>query len=202
MLSQLTAPTDAKSRFDRLWLAALALLFTGAPAWSADLATILAGTAVQPPAEIGFREERHNPMFKEPMVLSGRLEYLDTGVLRKVVEAPFAEDILVEDNRVVVTRDGKTRKLSLNRSRALKTILDAIEAVLAGDQARLEKAFECDVSGAVDAWTLTMAPLDKPVAKRLTFIEITGNAQAVTGIRISLPNDEWHQMQIGDDLPE
>ncbi len=202
MLRQPTPPTDARLPFGRVWLAALVLLVAGVPAWPADLATILAGTAVQPPAEIGFREERHNPMFKEPMVLAGHLEYLDTGVLRKVVESPFAEDILVENNRVIVTRDGKTRKLSLNRSRALKTILGAIEAVLAGDQARLEQAFRCDVSGAVDDWTLQMTPLDKPVAKRLTSIDVTGNAQAVTSIRITLPNDEWHQMQIGDDLPE
>lgn len=141
-------------------------------------------------------------MFKEPMVLTGRLEYLDAGVLRKVVEAPFEEDILVEANRVVVTRDGKTRKLSLNRSRALKTILGAIEAVLAGDQARLEASFQCAVSGSADTWSLQMTPLVKAVAKRLSSIEVTGNEQAVTSIRISLPNNEWHRMQIGDELSQ
>ena len=127
---------------------------------------------------------------------------LDSGVLRKVVEVPFAEDILVENNRVVVTRDGKTRKLSLNRSRALKTILGAIEAVLAGDQARLEESFRCDLTGSIDAWSLRMTPLAKSVARRLTAIDVTGNEQAVTSIRISLPNDEWHLMQIGDELAE
>ena len=39
-------------------------------------------------------------------------------------------------------------------------------------------------------------------SKRLSSIEVTGNEQAVTSIRISLPNDEWHQMQIGDDLSQ
>ena len=202
MLNRLTAPPDSRPYRGRLLLALAALCALSSPARSADLATILAGTAVQPPAEIGFREERHNPMFREPMVLAGRLEYLDAGVLRKVVEFPFAEDILVEDNRVAVTRDGKTRKLSLNRSRALKTILGAIEAVLAGDQARLEESFQCDVTGPIDAWSLQMTPLAKSVARRLTAIEVTGNEQAVTSIRISLPNDEWHQMQIGNDLPQ
>lgn len=200
MASLQTAPPSIRTRRACALLAALVALVSSAPARSADLSSILASTAVQPPAEIGFREERNNPMFKEPMVLTGRLEYLDVGVLRKVVEAPFAEDILVEANRVVVTRDGKTRKLSLNRSRALKTILGAIEAVLAGDQARLEAAFQCEVSGSADTWSLQMTPLAKAVAKRLSSIEVTGNAQAVTSIRISLPNDEWHQMQIGDEL--
>lgn len=202
MASQPTAPRSPVSCSTCALLAAFLLPFVSTSAWSADLASILASTAVQPPAEIGFREERNNPMFKEPMVLTGQLEYLDAGVLRKVVETPFAEDILVEGNRVVVTRDGKTRKLSLNRSRALKTILGAIEAVLAGDQARLEAAFQCDVSGSADTWSLQMTPLAKAVAKRLSSIEVTGNEQAVTSIRISLPNDEWHQMQIGDDLSQ
>ncbi len=202
MASLLTAPPSIRMRGTRALVAALLACIVSTPAWSADLSSILAGAAVQPPAEIGFREERNNPMFKEPMVLTGRLEYLDAGVLRKVVEAPFEEDILVEANRVVVTRDGETRKLSLNRSRALKTILGAIEAVLAGDQARLEESFQCDVSGSADKWSLQMTPLAKAVAKRLSSIEVTGNAQAVTSIRISLPDDEWHQMQIGDDLPQ
>jgi hypothetical protein len=181
---------------------ALVAFVISTPARSADLSSILASTAVQPPAEIGFREERNNPMFKEPMVLTGRLEYLGAGVLRKVVETPFEEDILVEANRVVVTRDGKTRKLSLHRSRALKTILGAIEAVLAGDQARLEASFQCAVSGSADAWSLRMTPQAKAVAKRLSSIEVTGNEQTVKSIRISLPNDEWHQMQIGDELSQ
>lgn len=200
MTSLLTAPPESRARRVCALLAALVAVVAASPARSADLASILASTAVQPPAAIGFSEERHNPMFKEPMVLAGRLEYLGTGVLRKVVETPFEEDILVQDNRVVVTRDGKTRKLSLNRSRALKTILGAIEAVLAGNQARLEESFQCDASGSADAWTLQMTPLAKSVAKRLSLIEVTGNDRAVTSIRISLPNDEWHLMQIGENL--
>jgi hypothetical protein len=202
MTSPLTAPPSSTMRSVSTLLAALVVMVAYSPAWSADLASILASAAVLPPSEIGFREERHNPMFKEPMVLAGRLEYLDAGVMRKVVEMPFEEDILVEDNRVVVTRDGKTRKLSLNRSRALKTILGAIEAVLAGDQARLEESFRCDASGSAESWLLQMTPLANAVAKRLTSIEVEGNQQAVTSIRISLPNDEWHLMQIGSDLPQ
>ena len=200
MTSLLTAPPDSTKRSVHMLLAALVVVAASSPARSADLAAILASTAVHPPAEIGFQEERHNPMFKEPMVLAGRLEYLDAGVLRKVVETPFEEDILVQENRVVVTRDGRTRRLSLNRSRALKTILGAIEAVLAGDQARLEDSFRCDASGSAESWSLRMTPLEKAVAKRLSSIEVTGDGQAVTSIRIILPNDEWHLMQIGDDL--
>lgn len=195
MATSLTAPLER-------WLLPAILAVAAAPASAADLSAILAQTAVQPPARVDFREERHNAMFREPLVLSGYLEYLDSGVLRKVVAAPFEEDILVERDRIVVVRDGKTRRLSLNRSRALKVILGAIEAVLAGDGARLEASFRCEVSGPDDAWSLRMTPLADAVAKRLISITVAGNANAVTRIRIDLPDDEWHLMQIGTELAE
>lgn len=172
---------------------------TVAPSMAAatDLGTILANVAIDPPARVSYREERHNPMFKEPMVLTGYLEYIDAGTLRKVIETPFSEDILVENDRVIVSRDSETRILSLNRSRALKVTLGAIEALLAGDRLRLEESFEFYLSGADDAWALRMTPLSGPVGKRITAIQVTGTERSVSSIRIELPGKEWHVMTIG-----
>ena len=41
-----------------------------------DLKSILQESAVNPPAQVHFREQRHNPMLKEPLVLTGVLEYV------------------------------------------------------------------------------------------------------------------------------
>lgn len=174
---------------------------TVAPSMAAatDLGTILANVAIDPPARVSYREERHNPMFKEPMVLTGYLEYIDAGTLRKVIETPFSEDILVENDRVIVSRDSETRILSLNRSRALKVTLGAIEALLAGDRLRLEESFEFYLSGADDAWALRMTPLSGPVGKRITAIQVTGTERSVSSIRIELPGKEWHVMTIGEE---
>ena len=183
----------------RLFLAFTGLLSLTVPtASAADLGTILEGVAVHPPARVDYREERHNPMFKEPMVLTGHLEYLDAGKLRKVISTPFAEDILVDGDHVVVSRDGETRKLPLNRSRALKLILGAIEGLLAGDEARLAESFEFYLSGENDAWALRMTPVSESISRRLTAIQVTGTDQSVSSIRIELPGDEWHLMTIGE----
>ena len=174
------------------------LILAISPAASgADLARILQRTAVEAPAEVSFSEERHNPMFREPMVLTGHLEYRGDGVLRKVIESPFVEDMLIEDNHLYLSRDAKTRKLSLNRSRALKTILGAIEAVLAGDMQTLEASFEIGVSGTDDDWTLQMTPSSRSIARRIEAFEVKGDDQQVTSIRIELPDEEWHLMTIG-----
>jgi hypothetical protein len=183
---------------DSLRLALLLWLLQAAPSSGADLAAVLSKAAVEPPARVQFREERHNPMFTEPMVLTGYLEYLDDGVLRKVIETPFDEDVRVEGKRVVVTRDGKTRSLSLNRSRALRVTLEAIEAVLAGDQAKLAESFRWELSGSDASWTAHMAPLSDSVARRISALVITGTSEAITGIRMELPDGEWHDMTIGD----
>lgn len=176
----------------------LLLWLLQAPAsWGGDLAILLQQTAVDPPAKVRFREERHNPMFKEPMVLTGYLEYLDQGVLRKVIETPFVEDVQVEGKRVVVTRDGRTRTLSLNRSRALRTTLGAIEAVLAGDEAKLAESFRWDLSESGQSWTVRLSPLSDSVGKRLSALEVSGTHAAIVGIRMEMPDGEWHEMTIG-----
>lgn len=174
----------------------VALLFSIQPAQALDLRAVMENTAVAPPAQVGFQEERHNPIFDEPMLLTGRLEYLASGTLRKIIETPFEEDILIEAGHVVVARDGETRKLALNRSRALKTILGAIEAILSGNSDELEAVFHCELSGTDDAWALQMTPISRSVARRITRLEVRGDDQSVTSIRINLQDDEWHLMSI------
>ena len=174
----------------------IALFISIQPARALDLRTVLDNTAVVPPAQVGFKEERHNPIFEEPMLLTGRLEYLAGGILRKVIETPFEEDILIQADHVVVARDGKTRKLALNRSRTLKTILGAIESILSGDSDELEAAFHCELSGTEDAWALQMTPISRSVAKRISKLEVQGDNHTVTSIRINLQDDEWHLMSI------
>lgn len=174
----------------------VALLFSVQPAQALDLRTVLDNTAVVPPAQVGFHEERHNPIFEEPMLLTGRLEYLASGTLRKVIETPFEEDILIEAGHVVIARAGEVRKLALSRSRALKTILGAIEAILSGDSDELEAAFHCELSGTDDEWVLQMTPISRSVARRIIRLEVQGDDHSVTSIRINLQDDEWHLMSI------
>ena len=49
----------------------VALLFSIQPAQALDLRAVMENTAVAPPAQVGFQEERHNPIFDEPMLLTG-----------------------------------------------------------------------------------------------------------------------------------
>ena len=165
------------------------------------LAEVLQNTAVTPPASVPFREERHSPMLREPLVLTGHFAYLAAGEIRKSIETPFAESYLVADERIVIERDCKTRSLSLNRSRLLRSIFTAIEAILAGRAESLDGLFSHEISGSSDAWVVQLTPLSRKLARQLEGIRIDGNATAVTSIRIDLGDDEWQRMEILSEQP-
>jgi hypothetical protein len=165
-------------------------------AWSLDLESVFANTAVVAPARVEFREERHNPMLKEPVVLSGYLEYLEPGRLRKVIETPYQEAFLVTDDYIEITRDGQSRRLSLSKSRPIRSMLGGIEAILAGQTERLDSQFEHELSGNLLDWSLQLEPKSKRVAKHLQSMLVKGGEQRMSSIRINLNEGEWSLMEI------
>lgn len=167
-----------------------------------ELAEVLERTAVTPPAEVAFREERHNPMLKEPLVLTGTLNYLAVGVMKKSIESPFVESYLIDGDRIVIERQGKTRSLALSRSRSLHAVMTAIEAVLAGRSDKLDALFSVELFGEKKSWTLRLTPSSKKLAKHIEGLQIDGNDTAVTGITVSLRGEEWQRMEILDSIPE
>jgi hypothetical protein len=170
--------------------------------WAFDLESVLQATKITPPARVRFREERHNQLLKEPLILSGYLEYLETGQLRKVVESPFQETLLISGEKIEIVRDGETKTLSTRHSRSLRTILEGIEAVLAGQEHLLLAAFSAELTGTTDAWSLALTPRSNRIAKQLVGLQVGGGADAVTSIRIDLSADEWHRIDIIPDDAE
>jgi len=178
-------------RFVRILLLSASMLLTMTHAWSLELETVLDRAAVTPPARVGFREERHNPMLQDPMVLTGYLEYLSVGVLNKVIQTPFEETLLVDPDHITIERDGEIRRLAVSRSRSLKTILGAIEAILSGDSEKLETIFDYELSGTNTAWSVHLTPVSRRVARQLKSLQVDGDEQALSSIRVDLENGEW-----------
>jgi hypothetical protein len=163
---------------------------------------VLENTIVSPPARVDFREERHNRMLKEALVLTGYLEYLEEGRLRKVVETPFRESFLVEGERIEVTRGEEVSTIPLGRSKALRTMLGGIEAILAGRTDKLESVFHYTISGSSDDWSLALAPRSRQISRHLVGLTVTGDASSVTSIRFDLDDGEWHLLEILSDKPQ
>jgi hypothetical protein len=172
------------------------LVLTSNCAWSLELRTVLENTAVTPPARVGFREERHNPLLREPIMLTGYLEYIKAGQLRKVIETPFNEAFLVTEDYIEIERDGKTQRLSMNKSKAIRAMLGGIEAVLAGQTDRLASLFRYELSGTSGSWSLRLEPISQRVSAHLTAMLVKGDKNSATSIRLELKNGEWSLMEI------
>ncbi len=179
----------------------LALATNPAIAKGLELQTVLDNTGVTPPAKVEFREQRHNPMLKEPLLLSGFLEYLAAGHLRKVVESPFSESFSVSEGKIEIEQGGKTKRISLNKSKPLKAMLNAIEAILAGDTAALVETFDYELSGSACDWTLKLVPKSKRIAAHLSSMMVKGDDTATHSIRINQNDDEWSLMEILNSTP-
>lgn len=179
-----------------VWLMACLLMFASSYAWSVDLNTVFENTAIAAPARVGFREERFNPMLKEPIVLTGYLEYIKPGYLRKVIETPFEESFLIADDHIEIVQAGKTRRLSLSKSKPIRAMLGGIEAILAGQTERLASLFHYELTGTQYSWSLSLKPRSKRIASHLTSMLVKGDENAMSSIRIDMKNGEWSLMEI------
>jgi hypothetical protein len=187
---------DQVRRLGAAVLLSISMLLMMPRAWSLELDAVLDSVAVTPPGRVEFHEERHNPMLQYPMMLTGYLEYLGAGVLHKVIQTPFEEALLVNNDHVTIERDGEVRRLAIGRSRSLKTILGAIEAILSGDSNKLESIFDYELSGTSDAWSVRLTPISRRIAKQLKSLQIKGDDQALSSIRVDLETGEWHVIHI------
>lgn len=178
------------------------LMLTSTCGWCLDLRTVLEASSVKPPSRVGFREQRHNPLLKVPIVLTGYLEYPRTGHLRKVVETPFEEAFLITEDHIEIERDGKTRRLSLSQSKPLREILGAMEAILAGQADRLVSLFQYELSGTRAAWLLRLEPRSRKISAHLAAMLIEGDCDSVNSIRLELKDGEWSLMEILDIDPK
>lgn len=177
-------------------LSVLCLLADPALSGPLSIETVLNRTTITPPAKVGFREVRHNQMLKDDLVMSGYLEYLEAGSLRKVVETPFEEAYLIRSDRIEIDQQGVTRTVSLRKSRTLRAMLGGIEAILAGETEQLASIFDYELSGIEEDWSLRLLPRSKKMAKQMTSLTVTGDSNSVTAIRFDLKDGEWHNMEI------
>lgn len=148
------------------------------PATASSTQTLIAGLGQPAPAHTAFAEARFLQVLERPLVVSGELAWLGGDKLQRRVDHPQQETATIADGEVTQQRAGKSpRHFSLKRAPQLQVLLDSFVALLSGDAARLQQAFEIRHAGdAAGAWTLTLVPRDARVAKTVASITIDGYA--------------------------
>jgi hypothetical protein len=154
----------------------LATLLLPLPAAALDADALIARLARPAPASIAFTEVRVSPLLREPLVVSGELEFSGPGSLDRHVRKPYREDTSIRGESVRVERAGEqSRSFALKRAPELRGLLAGFSSLLTGDGPGLKRSFDVQAQGTEQSWTLQLVPLDTRARKRLQKLEIVGH---------------------------
>lgn len=140
-----------------------------------DSAWILGKLARPVPARTAFVELRDSAMLKAPLRIEGQYRRPDAATLVREVRRPYVETTTLRDGQATIARAGRSpRSFSLSRAPELAGLQASFGALLAGDQAALERDYRMQPSGSRERWRLVMTPSDASLAKRVRDITLYG----------------------------
>jgi hypothetical protein len=161
------------------------------------LAALMAMLAAVPARRTRFRETRHFAALSFPLVSEGTLLYRRPDHLEKLTDGPGGESLVVNGDRIALTPFNEpTRFFDLSARPELTVLIDAVRAPLAGDRAKLERAFTVQLDGTASAWRLVLAPRDPRAARLLRAVRIVGTGDALTEVVTEQPNGDVQRLEV------
>lgn len=176
----------------------LAVLCAGlsAPARALDLATVTAQLAQRKSGEARFTEERVVSGFDSPLRASGRLSFSAPGRFARFTTEPRPESLVVDGNRLVLTRGGRSRQMALDAVPEVAALIEAVRGTLTGNAQTLEKHFKVKVEGSAAQWTLTLVPRDARLATQVRELKISGLGSDLRSVELWLAGGDRSLMLI------
>lgn len=179
-------------------LAPAAVMAQAARAEPIDSGQVLRQLAQPAAARTPFVELRESELLDTPLKISGEYRRLEDNTLIREVVSPYAETTTLKDGRATVERAGRSlRSFSLSRAPELAGLQDTFGALLAGDRDALEENFAVGAWGAADGWTLTMAPRDRALARRVQGISLFGAGDELRCIETLGTDDSLQRTLLG-----
>lgn len=168
------------------WIAALFLLTAMATtrAQSLDLPRLMQLLAAVPAAEVPYTEKKFSSLLSAPVVSSGKLLYRRPDIVEKNIETPRKESYRFVGEELVVTRDGKERRIPLSSQPLLAAFAASLRGVLGGDLVLLRKHYALSLQGDEPSWRLDMMPIDEETLRFVTRVTVSGRAGRVGQIEV------------------
>ena len=126
------------------------------------------------PSSTPFVELRGSPLLEAPVRVSGEYRRPAADVLVRVVRAPHPETTTLRDGGIEIERNGKVRRFALARAPELAGLQAGFGALLAGDNAMLERHYDIEATGTRNDWVLTLSPTDDALAAKLRTVVLRG----------------------------
>ncbi len=180
------------------WIAALFLLTAMATtrAQSLDLPRLMQLLAAVPAAEVPYTEKKFSSLLSAPVVSSGKLLYRRPDVVEKNIETPRKESYRFVGEELVVTRDGKERRIPLSSQPLLAAFAASLRGVLGGDIVLLRKHYALSLQGDEPSWRLDMTPIDEETLRFVTRVTVSGRAGRVGQIEVRESSGDHSVLQV------
>lgn len=146
-----------------------------------------------PGMEARFREEKRIALLAVPVRSEGRI-YFAPGPARLMrrVTSPDPSAALIANDQLRMRNGDQTEELSIRGNPVLHGFVESFRAVLAGDQATLERFYRARLTpGDADAWELTLTPRNEALAGFVREIRMQGHGVVIEQMRmIEVSGDE------------
>jgi hypothetical protein len=164
------------------WLCAAG---SAAPAAAtSDLDAVMALLAMRQHGRVEFIEQQFLAILDRPLESSGELRYDAPDRLEKRTLLPRAENLVLAGGELTMERGGRRRVLDLHRYPQILPFVESIRATLAGDRSALERIFHLEFAGSVARWSLTLAPLNRQLARTVEQVRIDGSRDQLLKVEI------------------
>ncbi len=161
----------------------LAALLAGGAAPLAE--GVMAGIAALPSRSTGFTEEKTLPGLSQPLLSSGRVVFTRPDHLEQITEAPQAERVVIDGDRLgVELASGERRDFALSENPALGLLAQTLRAVLQGDLATLRALFVIEEQGDMANWRLMLTPRVPAMQRFLARVTVDGRQAGIAQIVI------------------
>ncbi|MFT4194465.1 LolA-related protein [Ottowia sp.] len=152
----------------------------GAAPW--DVPALMQLLANHPSGRVQFTETKTLSVLDKPVVSTGELVYQPPDRLEKHTLKPRPESLVIEGNRLTVTRDGVKRELRLSQYPEVLAFIEALRGTLVGNQKLLQQHYTLALRGSEQSWQLIMTPLDERMFRWVRQIIVSGSGNAVKAV--------------------
>lgn len=160
------------------------------PAHAIELSELLQLFAQKKESIVDFTEETHAFFLDEPIKSSGRLEFSFPNKLNKIILQPEIISQKIIGDELTIKNGDETHTVNLNDRPEFSIILRALINLLSGNHAALNKDFKIVFNNNLSTWELLLTPLDSYISGHVESINIIGQKEKITTIKISEPNND------------
>lgn len=172
--------------------------FGPSPALAAGLDELMSALSKVREVRSNFREEKELAGLTAPLLSSGTLAYSAPNHLEKRTSQPFQEQITVDGDWLTYAKaaDDIHYTMTLSKAPELRGLVEAVRGTLAGDLGGLQRYYTVSFTGTVNAWQLTLVPVDSRVERVLKSVTIDGRATELRQIETVEPDGDLSRMSI------